>query len=84
MLVLSRRLDESIWIGDDVRLTILQIQNNRVRLGIDAPQNVAIRRSELPPIDEIESLSQLRGKPSTANPSERSLVGLNDAFDLQT
>lgn len=52
MLVLTRKQRESIWIGDDVELTITQIRSNRVQIGINAPKNVVIRRSELPPCAE--------------------------------
>ena len=48
MLVLSRRQEESIRIGEDVVVTVLSVQGNRVRLGIEAPANIGIRRSELP------------------------------------
>lgn len=48
MLVLSRKQNESIQIGEDVFLTVLHIQGNSVRLGIEAPKKVAIRRCELP------------------------------------
>ena len=49
MLVLSRKRGESILIGDDVVLVVQQIRGNRVQLGIVAPENVMIRRGELPP-----------------------------------
>lgn len=48
MLVLSRRLGESIVVGDNVVVTVSRIQGNQVRLCISAPREVAIRRSELP------------------------------------
>ena len=46
MLVLSRRVGESIIIGNDIRVTVLKIKNNQVKLGIDAPMDLAIHRSE--------------------------------------
>ena len=50
MLVLSRRSDEAITLPDaGIQITVLSVQGNRVRLGIDAPADVEIRRSELPP-----------------------------------
>jgi carbon storage regulator len=52
MLVLSRKPNESIQIGNDVVLTVLQVQGNRVRLGIEAPAKVVIRRAELPCLAE--------------------------------
>lgn len=47
MLVLSRKTTEQIWIGDEIVLTVLGMQGSRVRLGISAPRDIAIRRSEL-------------------------------------
>lgn len=47
MLVLSRKKEESIVIGNNIRVTVLEIRGNRVRLGIEAPASVAIRRQEL-------------------------------------
>jgi carbon storage regulator len=47
MLVLTRRSDESIMIGNDIELTILDLEGDRVRLGIKAPSNVDIHRKEV-------------------------------------
>ena len=47
MLVLSRKVNEEIVIDGDIRVTVLEIQGNRVRLGIAAPEQVAIRRGEI-------------------------------------
>lgn len=47
MLVLSRRLDEKIVIGDDIILTILEVRDGRVKLGFEAPDNVKIWREEV-------------------------------------
>ena len=47
MLVLSRKLDESIVIGDDIVIKVISIENGSVKLGIDAPKSVSIIRSEL-------------------------------------
>ena len=49
MLVLTRKLNEQIHIGDQVTVTVLRIHGNTVRLGIDAPKNIRVRRGELPP-----------------------------------
>jgi carbon storage regulator len=49
MLVLSRKIGECIHIGSSVTVTVLSIQGRQVRLGIEAPTSVPIRRSELPP-----------------------------------
>lgn len=47
MLVLSRRKDESIIIGEGIVVTIVEVGRGRVRLGITAPSNVSIRREEV-------------------------------------
>ena len=47
MLVLSRRLGETLIIGDDVKITVLGISGNQVRLGIAAPKNVSVHREEV-------------------------------------
>lgn len=47
MLVLSRRREESIVIGTNIVITVVEVQGGRVRLGIEAPREVSIRRQEL-------------------------------------
>ena len=47
MLVLSRKQGESIWVGDDVEITVIDIGDNRVRLGINAPKGVPVHRQEV-------------------------------------
>lgn len=47
MLILTRRSNERIFIGDDVVLVVLGIENNRVKLGIEAPAEVSILREEI-------------------------------------
>jgi len=47
MLVLSRKLNEQIIIGDNIRVTVVAIRGNQVRLGFEAPRDVNIQRQEL-------------------------------------
>ena len=47
MLVLSRKSTERIQIGDNVVVTVLEIRGNKVRIGIDAPKEIHVLRSEL-------------------------------------
>jgi len=47
MLVLSRRLGETLIIGDEIKITVLGISGNQVRLGIAAPQEVSVHREEV-------------------------------------
>ncbi len=47
MLILSRKKDESILIGDNIKITIVDFRNNLVRVGIEAPKDLTILREEL-------------------------------------
>jgi carbon storage regulator len=47
MLVLTRRVNERIVIGDDVTVTVLEVRGDQVRLGIDAPRDVKVFREEV-------------------------------------
>jgi len=47
MLVLNRKKDESVKIGDDITIVILDMQGGRVRLGIEAPKEVPVHRKEV-------------------------------------
>ena len=47
MLVLARKLNESIVLGDDITVTVISIEKGVVKLGIDAPKSISIMRSEL-------------------------------------
>lgn len=50
MLVLSRKLNEKIYIGENICITVIDIDRGRVRLGIEAPRDVPIYRQELLPL----------------------------------
>ena len=47
MLVLSRQKDESIIIGDDIEITIVDVRGDKVRLGINAPREISVHRKEV-------------------------------------
>lgn len=47
MLILTRRVGESVMIGDEVTVTVLGVKGNQVRLGVNAPRNVAVHREEI-------------------------------------
>lgn len=47
MLVLSRKLNQSIVIGNDVRIVVVAIERDQVKLGIEAPRDLAVNRSEV-------------------------------------
>ena len=76
VLVLARKLDESIVIGDNIRVKVISVENGVVKLGIDAPQEISIMRSELleqvkeqnisaartTDVEELSELSKILGK----------------------
>ena len=58
MLILTRKVGESIDIGDGVKITILDLKGGRVRIGLDTPKDVKIVRSELKDPKDGESTGQ--------------------------
>jgi len=73
MLVLSRRIGESVVIGDDVTVTILEVRGDVVRVGIDAPRSVAVHRAEL--LAELEDSNR-----AAASPTEDTVATLSEAL----
>ena len=63
MLVLSRQRDESIMIGDQVAVTIVDIRGDKVRLGIDAPSEIPVHRREVYEAIQRENLRAARTRP---------------------
>jgi carbon storage regulator len=47
MLILTRRVGETVMIGEDVTVTVLGVKGNQVRVGVNAPRNVAVHREEI-------------------------------------
>ena len=47
MLVLSRKAEESMYIGDDIKITVLDIRGGQVRIGITAPRDIRVHREEV-------------------------------------
>jgi len=70
MLVLSRQRDESIMIGDDVEITIVDVREDKVRLGITAPKQIPVHRREI--YDDIQrKKAQKARKPSPSQGDKR-------------
>ncbi len=63
MLVLSRQRDESIIIGDNIVITIVDIRGDKVRLGIDAPTEIPVHRQEVYEAIQRENLRASRVEP---------------------
>ena len=74
MLVLSRHRDESIMIGDDIVVTIVDIRGDKVRLGIDAPTNIPVHRREVYDAIQRENMKAAQMQPNDTrelgNPQE--------------
>ena len=47
MLILTRRVGESLMVGDEITVTVLGVKGNQVRIGVDAPRDVAVHREEI-------------------------------------
>lgn len=58
MLILTRRVGETLMVGDEVTVTVLGVKGNQVRLGVNAPKEVAVHREEI-----YERIKQEQGDP---------------------
>lgn len=67
MLVLTRRSGQSIMIGNDVKVTVLEIRNDQVRIGFDAPRRVQVHREEVYEQIARENAAAIRDVRSTAD-----------------
>lgn len=72
MLVLSRKQQEQIKIGDQITVTIVRVKGNTVRVGIEAPRDVRVIRAELPKTDNQDAVMTVAAN-GTAEASENSL-----------
>jgi carbon storage regulator len=79
MLVLSRQRDESIIIGDSVVVTIVDIRGDKVRLGIEAPQEIPVHRQEV--YDAIQRENHQAGQRDPRSPQEVRASGAGNAGD---
>lgn len=59
MLILTRKTGEKVMIGDNVELTVLGIKGNQVRVGVDAPKDIAVHREEV--YLRIQNEKQMQG-----------------------
>ncbi len=71
MLILTRRIGESIRIGDDVCVTVLEVKGQQVRVGIAAPTSVRVHREEVfHRIEREQALSRRPGQPEAQTPPD--------------
>jgi carbon storage regulator len=69
MLVLARKKDESVVIRDNIVITVVEIRGDRVRLGIEAPKEVAVHRKEI--YDQIKESGRRKDSPKPDAASEK-------------
>ena len=68
MLILTRRVGETVMIGNDVTVTILGVKGNQVRVGVNAPRDVAVHREEI--FERIKREEQDGGGTTSARPAD--------------
>jgi len=74
MLVLSRQRDETIMIGDDVEITVVDIRGDKVRLGISAPRTIQVHRKEV-----YDAIRRENEQAANLNPHD-----VTDVMDVET
>lgn len=67
MLVLTRKVNESIMIGDEVKVTVVEVKGDQVKLGITAPRHIAVHREEV--YEEIQREHRLAAQTAAAGGS---------------
>ena len=77
MLVLSRRIGESVVVGDNIAITILEVRGDIVRVGIEAPRDVKVHRAEL--LAELEKTNK-----EAASPTDDIVASLRAAMEKRT
>ncbi len=63
MLILARRIDESIMIGDQIEVSIVDVKGDHVKIGITAPKNVKVYRKEVYLAIQNENIEAVKAKP---------------------
>ncbi len=78
MLVLSRKTNESIMIGDDIEVSIIEITGKSIKLGIEAPKNIVVHRKEVYEAIKDENLQAVRKEAPKDN-----IISLLEYFNKQ-
>ncbi len=72
MLVLSRKVNQAIMVGDNVRIVVVSVDRDQVKLGIDAPREIPVHRSEV--FDEIQRANREAAGVAELEPSTEAVV----------
>jgi carbon storage regulator len=67
MLVLSRKIGERVIIADNIEIMIVEIHGNRIRLGVNAPREISVRRAEIPRTGEDVGAPPIEASQSTSS-----------------
>ena len=70
MLILTRRVGETLVIGDEVTVTVLGVRGNQVRLGVNAPKDIAVHREEIYQRIQNEKSGEISSESDENNPSD--------------
>jgi carbon storage regulator len=73
MLVLSRKINQSIMVGDNVRVVVVAVDRDQVKLGIEAPREIAVHRSEI--YEEIQRANRAAAEGASAPAAGEAKVG---------
>ena len=74
MLILTRRIGESVMIGDDVKISVLGIKGNQIRLGVSAPREVPVHREEIYQRIQDEKVRSVHVAESPSRPEMKVVV----------
>lgn len=78
MLILTRRIGETVVIGDDISITVLGVKGNQVRLGVNAPRDVSVHREEI--YQRIKFEQEQKGGGNDASSSGATVTRINDSY----